>query len=423
MDAGCSLRVVIVGAGMGGLGTAICLARAGHKVVVLEQAPDFVEIGAGVQVPPNSARELVRWGLFDQMDKVCSRPSRINYRDWKTETTQGFTDMTNWPARFGAPYWQIFRPDYHEILLQAALALGVQVRKGCEVLAYAIEESSVKLASGEVVQGDLLIAADGVKSLARQAMGRKVDPHETGDTCFRVVIPAEKLLANPRLRPLSERPGFEQFLGPDHHIIGYNIQKQRSFNLLMVIPDDRTMVGFKAPSTASEVRHAFSGWSPMVQDLLSFLPENVERWRLIDLPPIEDWVHPSGRFVLIGDAAHATLPYLAQGAAMAIEDAATLGVLLSHVTSPSDLPQLLQFFYELRVDRVHAIQRGSWTNRFFIHMGEGPMLDMRSEVFGVGDYAGSPNYMGNTLFQDYLYGFDATRHAEKAYNRKFGSKM
>lgn len=112
--------------------------------------------------------------------------------------------------------------------------------------------------------------------------------------------------------------------------------------------------------------------------------------------------------VVIGDASHATLPYLAQDAAMAIEDAAALGVTLSKLRSVSELPKLLKFFYESRVERVHTIQRGSWTNRFFIHMGEGPMLDMREEIFGAGDYPGSPNAMGNTLFQQWLYGHDAT---------------
>jgi salicylate hydroxylase len=138
---------------------------------------------------------------------------------------------------------------------------------------------------------------------------------------------------------------------------------------------------------------------------------------------MSDWVHPSGRTVIIGDAVHATLPYLAQGAAMAIEDAATLGSVLSHVDSIDDLPRLLNFFYGLRINRVHSIQRGSWTNRFFIHMGDGPMLDMRESIFKAGDYPGSPNLMGNTLFQDYLYGFDATAYAENAYEARFGAKL
>ena len=138
---------------------------------------------------------------------------------------------------------------------------------------------------------------------------------------------------------------------------------------------------------------------------------------------MDGWVHPSGRSVLIGDAVHATLPYLAQGAAMAVEDAATLGAVLSHLRSVDELPQLLKVFYELRLKRVHSVQRGSWTNRFFIHMGPGPMLDMRETIFKTGDYPGSPNLMGNTLFQDYLYGFDATKYAQHAFETRFGSKL
>lgn len=115
--------------------------------------------------------------------------------------------------------------------------------------------------------------------------------------------------------------------------------------------------------------------------------------------------------LLMGDAAHATLPYLAQGAAMAIEDGAVLGSALSHLTSKEELPRLLQFFYRLRVGRAHAVQRGSFTNRFFIHMKDEELLAMRRSVFEAGDYPSSPNLMGNTIFQDWLYGYDASADA------------
>lgn len=197
------------------------------------------------------------------MDAICSRPSRINYRNWQTGQPEGWTDMASHPTKYGAPYWQVYRPDYHEVLLRAAEKAGAVIRKGQTVASYRPDEGAVVLESGEVVRGDLVIGADGVKSLARRSMGLNVEPHETGDTCFRVVIPREKLLADPELAPLSREPNFEQFLGPDHHIIGYNMQKERTFNLLMVIPDDRTMKGYKAPANASEVREAYRGWSPM----------------------------------------------------------------------------------------------------------------------------------------------------------------
>lgn len=196
------------------------------------------------------------------MDAISSRPSRINYRNWQTGQPEGWTDMASHATRYGAPYWQVYRPDYHTVLLQAAERAGVVMRTGTTVTEYRAAAGEVVLASGEVVRGDLVVGADGVKSLARRALAA-VEPHETGDTCFRVVIPRERLLADPELAPLSREPNFEQFLGPDHHIIGYNMQKERTFNLLMVIPDDRTMKGYKAPANASEVRAAYRGWSPM----------------------------------------------------------------------------------------------------------------------------------------------------------------
>ena len=122
--------------------------------------------------------------------------------------------------------------------------------------------------------------------------------------------------------------------------------------------------------------------------------------------------------IIIGDAAHATLPYLAQGAAMAIEDAAVLGVVLSRVRSKDQLPKLLDFVYRTRVARAHTIQRGSFTNRFFIHMKDEDSLAMRRDVFQAGDYPGSPNLMGNTLFQDWLYGYDASADAARSWEKE-----
>ncbi|KPM42900.1 hypothetical protein AK830_g3613 [Neonectria ditissima] len=418
MPAKCQLNIIIVGAGIGGLGAAIAVTKAGHRATVLEQATDFIEVGAGVQVPPNAARELIRWGMGQKMDAISSKPSRINYRSWITGAPEGFTDLSRHREKYGAPYWQVYRPDYHTVLLDAAIAVGVKVRKGQMVVEYNPEEASVVLESGEIVSGDLVIASDGVKSIARKAAGLGTEPHETGDTCFRVVIPREYLTNDPELAPLSEDPNFEQFLGPDHHIIGYNMQKEKTFNLLMVIPDDRKMKGFKAPANVAEVRNAYRGWSPMIQKLLSFLPEEIEKWRLTDLPAMTNWVHPGGKMVLMGDAVHATLPYLAQGAAMAIEDAAALESILSHLDSKEDLPKLLHFFYRMRVSRVHAIQRGSFTNRFFIHMKDEDMLAMRRSVFKAGDYPSSPNLMGNTIFQDWLYGYDATTDAAQKWEKE-----
>lgn len=171
-------------------------------------------------MPPNAARELVRWGLGDQMEAVCSKPSRINYRSWLNGQPQGASDMSKHLEKYGAPYWQVYRPDYHGVLFDAAAKAGAVIRKGQTVIQYRPEAAEVILGSGEVIRGDLVIAADGVKSIARKAMGLNVEPHETGDTCFRAVIPREPLLKDPELAPLSLDPNFEQFLGPDHHIIG-----------------------------------------------------------------------------------------------------------------------------------------------------------------------------------------------------------
>lgn len=154
------------------------------------------------------------------MEKIASKPYRINYRNWKTGQPSGTSDLLSHENRFGAPYWQVFRPDYHTILLEAAIAAGALLRPGCTVTQYDPANGTVILASGETIVSDLVVAADGVKSIARKALGQNVEPHETGDSCFRTVIPTSVLLADPDLKDLVETPGFEQWLGPDHHIIG-----------------------------------------------------------------------------------------------------------------------------------------------------------------------------------------------------------
>lgn len=180
-------------------------------------------------MPPNASRHLIRWGLGDQMEAVCSKPSRINYRSWRTGQPQGFTNMADHLQKYGAPYWQVYRPDYHGVLFDAAVRAGVAIRKGQTVVAYRPDRGEVVLETGEVVRGDLVVAADGVKSIAREAMGLDVEPHETGDTCFRVVIPQAPLLKDPELAPLSLDPNFEQILGPDHHIIGSVSHRKKGF--------------------------------------------------------------------------------------------------------------------------------------------------------------------------------------------------
>ncbi|KAL1792311.1 hypothetical protein ACET3X_008818 [Alternaria dauci] len=369
----------------------------GCKVTVLEQAPEFGEIGAGVQVPPNAARELIRWGLEEEMEKISSKPAFLNYRNWRTGEVRGSSKLFDHRTRFGAPYWQVYRPDYHSILLKAALEAGANLRSGCTVVDYEPGHGTVILESGERVVGDLIVGCDA-------------EPHETGDTCFRAVLKAEVLHQDPELAPLVTNPGFEQW---------YNMQKEKTYNLLMVIPDDHSMVGYKAPASASDVRKAFAGWNTTTTKLLNLIPEDLERWRLIDLRPVSGWIHPSNRMLVIGDAVHATLPYLAQGAAMAIEDAACLGSLLSKIQSRDKIPEALALFQEIRQTRAHTVQRGSWTNRFFIHMNEGEQYDMREDVFAAGDYPGSPNLMANVLFQDWLYGYDVIRDTQRKWQEKF----
>ena len=145
---------------------------------------------------------------------------------------------------------------------------------------------------------------------------------------------------------------------------------------------------------------------------MDMLPEkDFFRWRLIDLPVVKNWIAPSGRVVILGDAAHSSLPYLAAGASMAIEDACVMGIVIRYVTEKSQIPSFLRIFQNIRMPRAHTVQKGSLTNRSFIHMGDGPAQELRDQLLREGNYPASPNLMGNDLFMQWLYGFNVSKEA------------
>jgi salicylate hydroxylase len=186
---------------------------------------------------------------------------------------------------------------------------------------------------------DLLIGADGIKSLLRSHVlgSSSADrPRPTGDAAYRAVIPASLLREHDDLRPLLETPEMTSWMGPRRHIMGYCIRNREEYNLVMVHPDsskaDSEEESWTLEGSAEKMREAFADFEPRIQKLLSFIPSTL-KWKLVEREPLERWVDHSGRVVLMGDACHPMLPYRAQGAAMAVEDAAVLGNLLSRVES------------------------------------------------------------------------------------------
>ncbi|EMD31600.1 hypothetical protein CERSUDRAFT_119636 [Gelatoporia subvermispora B] len=370
------LHVIVVGCGMGGLAAAHCLAEAGHKVTLLESAPAIGEVGAGIQVSPNVSRLLIRWGLGEVLEGVAVRPEAIVLRRYATGEKVGYTRWGAKMEEFGAPYYHIHRADFHKLLYDLA-APKMILRLGATVVAVDPDAPSVTLKSGEVVHGDLIVGADGIKSFVQTVVIGKVNPAEpTGDAAYRAVIPADLMLEDPELKPFIDTPEMTGWMAPGRHLMAYCIRAKKEFNVVLLHPDDGSVESWTAEGSADKMRSDFADFEPRVQKLLSFVNSTL-KWRLMDRQPLQTWVHPSGRVTLLGDACHPMLPYRAQGAAMAIEDAAVLGRLFSHIRSRSQMKDLLEAYQTLRLERTAETQASSRLNQKIFHLPDGPEQEAR----------------------------------------------
>ncbi|EJC98356.1 FAD/NAD-binding domain-containing protein [Fomitiporia mediterranea MF3/22] len=382
------LDIIIIGGGIGGLAAALCLAHAGHNITIFEAARKLREVGAGLQVSPNVTRLLHRWGMSDRLSACASEPEALVFRRYKDGEVVGRTKWgKNVREEFGAPYYHMHRADLHRILLQRLReCTNVTFRLNSRVQSLdphpdARGKVAISLVNGDIFESDLIVGADGVHSLSRQIVCGRVDlAQKTGDAAYRAVIPAEFLLEDEDLRSLMETPELTTWMGPGRHIMGYCIRAQKEYNLVMLHPDHGAEESYTAEGNADRMREDFADFEIRVRKLLKLIDRTLI-WRIDERQPLKSWVHSSGRLVLLGDACHPMLPYRAQGAAMAIEDAAVLGNLLSHLGPPSiatrHLLMLLKQYERLRMERTRMTQETSTLNRYIFHLPDGPEQSAR----------------------------------------------
>ncbi|KAI9463897.1 FAD/NAD(P)-binding domain-containing protein [Boletus coccyginus] len=373
------IHIVVVGCGLSGLSAACCLAKAGHSVTILESASAIGEIGAGIQISPNVTRLLIRWGLGDKLKQVAVKPVALTFRRWSTGETIAWTKFgESMDEEYGAPYYHIHRADFHRILYELAERYPrIAVRTSCRVVAMDPSIPTLTLESGEVVKADLVIGADGVKSLTREyVVGGPDKPTPTGDAAYRASIPTDLLLKDPDLRPLVETPEMVGWMGPGRHIVAYNIRAKKEYNVLLLHPDDGSVDSWTVEGSADKMRADFVGWEPRIQKLLALVPSTL-KWRLTDRTPLSTWVHRDGKLALLGDSCHPMLSYRAQGCAVAVEDAAVLGNLFSHLSSRAQIAPLLRAYESIRFARATATQASSRLNQYIFHLPDGPEQEDR----------------------------------------------
>ncbi|WGS50743.1 FAD-dependent monooxygenase [Paraburkholderia sp. D15] len=356
-----NLHVLIAGAGIGGLTAALALLRRGARVTVLEQAPQLGEVGAGLQVSANGTRILHLLGLGDALAQIATRPARKIVRLWNTGQTWNLFDLGGESVvRFGYPYYTVYRADLHRILAEAVARLdphAIVLGEKCIDVRHDAHEAIVDTASGGRYRADVVIGADGVHSRVRGVLFGDDHPDYSGILAWRGVIPAAALPDHLR------EPCGVNWVGPGAHVIHYPLRGGQLVNFVGAVErSDWEVESWTQRGTVEECLADFEHWHPDVRTLVSAI-ETPYKWALMVREPMTNWTR--GRLTLLGDACHPTLPFLAQGAVMAIEDGYVLARCLDKWAADPEVA--LQHYQRARIDRTARVVRGSADNAARFH--------------------------------------------------------
>jgi len=379
-------RIAIVGGGIGGLAAAAFLHRAGLASTVYEQAAELKEIGAGLVVAPNAARLLRRLGVLDSLAaKAVRLETGWEFRRWQDGTVLSAEDLgTKCERLYGEHTYTAHRADLLAAVSQAVPATAVRLGKRCVRIdtGSAPDSGPVTLvfADGETVTADVVIGADGIHSLVRAALTEPAPATYSGLCAFRALVPAEQA------PEFARRPAQTLWLGPEHHLVHYPVSKGTLINLVAIAPaGGYTTESWTATATVAEFLAEFEGWDRRLTDLIT-AAGTPGRWALLDRAPLTSW--GSGPVSLLGDAAHPMFPFFAQGAAQAIEDAATLARCLAAEftgtgTDPSatDPSAALRRYEALRIPRTTRLQQVSHARAHVNHLPDGPEQRARDAGF------------------------------------------
>lgn len=370
-------KVLIAGGGIGGLSAALACARAGAKVALFERSAEFSEYGAGIQLSPNVVKILYGWGLQDALHDVVACPDRLQVRSATTGVELGVLRLGDDIARrYGAPYLTIHRADLHALLLAAVQRQGgAALNVCCTVTGFQQTDTDVvlQLAHDETVPGDLLVGADGGWSSIRQQLLADGTPQPTGHLAYRALVSQARLPEHLRTTQVTA------WLGPNMHVVQYPVRGGEWVNLVAIVHGQvqGDMSHWDHSGNAAELQQRLQATCKPLNDLIHAVPD----WRLWALsirPPMRSGrEQASGRVALLGDAAHPMLPYLAQGAGMAIEDAAVLARVLEQgglfanadgSADPGDLvPGLLRHYAQQRWPRNARVQATAIRNGKIFH--------------------------------------------------------
>jgi salicylate hydroxylase len=360
MSAGANHHVLIAGGGIGGLAAALALLDRGHDVDVFEQAPELKEVGAGVQISPNGNRALNALGVFETMQRLSCNTVGKEVRLWNTGKTWKLFDLgTEAIERYGFPYVTVYRPDLLQVLADAVRAKKPDaIHLGRRAVGCNEEGDRVALAfaDGSKIEGDALIGADGVHSSIRHALFGGDRPRFFGMIAWRGVIPIE------RVPPQISRDKATNWIGVGGHVVHYPLRAGRLMNFVGIMErSDWQVESWNTQGTWQECARDFVGWHRDIQEMIAASP-TLFKWALMGRDPLQQWTR--GRMTLLGDACHSTLPLLAQGAVMALEDAVILGRCFD---AYGDVPTALARYERARLAVTTRKVRGANDNAVRFH--------------------------------------------------------
>jgi salicylate hydroxylase len=370
-------RIAIVGGGIGGLATAAFLDREGLSCTVYEQAHQLGEVGAGLVVAPNAARQLRKLGVLDDLRKrAVQLETGFEFRRWEDGTILSSEDLATACERlYGEQTYTAHRADLLRVLESRVPARGIELGRKCAGLDSSAGVLRLNFADGQSAEADVVIGADGIHSIVRNTLFGVSPATYSGLCAFRGLVPAAEA------PEFACRPAQILWLGPDHHLVHYPISAGEQVNLVAFAPaGDYTVESWTATATVTEFLAEFDGWDRRLTDLIR-AAGTPGRWALLDRAPLPRW--SEGGATLLGDAAHPMFPFYAQGAAQAIEDAAVLARCLAG--GLADPAAALRRYEKLRIPRTTRLQTVSHGRAHLNHLPDGPEQRQRDAAFAQQD--------------------------------------
>ncbi len=386
------IQVAVVGGGIGGLAAAAFLHRVGLRATVYEQAAELREVGAGLIVAPNAARLLRRLPSAISLAQAgVPLETGWEFRRWADGTVLFAQQLGESCARrYGEYTWTMHRADLLDLLRSAVPPQAVELGRRCTGIAQDSGEVAITFADGGEIRADTVIGADGIHSVVREHVTTASVPRESGLTAWRSLVPAAAAPA------FARRPVQTLWLGHRHHLVHYPVSAGRLVNIVAFSPArDGEVESWSAMGRPVDLAAEFAGWDPRLGELI-VAAEHVGRWSVLDRAPLPHWVRD--RAALLGDAAHPMLPFFAQGAGQAIEDAAVLAACLA--AAGDDPSRALARYEQVRTPRATRVQEASRGRIAHHHLPDGPEQQARDAAFAAED---------PLSHNDWLYAYDAER--------------